>query len=370
MARVKIEGYGQHRTTRRVKGMPTGAEAKPPEQPVPAPQGHPEDVPVEAIVRINVACNQHCFFCNTDHTAENIHEKRDGVLDYISRNRDVLYLSITGGEPTINPNLFRYIRHARAVGIPRVILQTNAMMAAYEAYADKLAAAGLTGAFVSLHAPEARVSDKITRTPGGWDLTVKGLGNLLERGVEIGLNTVINGANYTLLPDHARFVAERFPDLVDITLSYVAPTGYCEVNAKNIPKIADVQPYLFEAIDILVDAGVTVKLPDRCGIPLCTVRGYERYHEALMGLPYSGTGVVTDDHFKHEGCGDCVWNDRCIGYWKKCVELHGHDELVPLTEPVEVEPQAIPYAGMSVAAIRDFLVAENERLRERRPSER
>ena len=180
--------------------------------------------------------------------------------------------------------------------------------------------------------------------------------------MEVEINTVINTHNYALLGDHARFIAKRYPDAVAVTMSFIAPTGFCVVSKKTIPKIRDVQPHLFEAIEVLAAAGICVMLPDRCGIPLCTVRGYEKHHEGLMTTPFAGHGRVSSDHTKFDGCERCVWNDRCIGYWKKCVDLHGGDEFVPVTQPVDVEPQPLPYRIASAEQVERFMEEERRRL--------
>ncbi len=357
-----VSGYGQP------KRGPRGAQEPPGPAPR-APSGTPQDAPVEAIVRLHIACNQHCFFCNTDARAENLHETPARVRAYIEANRHALHLSFSGGEPTLDRRLPGYIAYARELGVQRVIIQTNALLASYPAVADGLVDAGLTGAFVSLHAPRADVSDRITASPGTWEVTLRGLRNLLDRGVEVELNTVINQFNYALLAEHAAFIVERFPEIVAVTLSYVAPTGFCRVSRETIPRIRDVQPHLFAALDVFAAAGVTAILPDRCGIPLCTVRGYEHHHEALMGAPFAGGGLVTDDHTTAPGCQDCVWNDRCIGWWRRSVELWGTDDLVPVLEAVEVDPQRLPYAGLASGEVRRFLLEEAARLRSGAPSE-
>ena len=339
-----------------------GAQLRPEGNVRRAPDGHPDEAPAEAIVRLNVACNQHCFFCNTDARAENLHLTHTAVEGYLRTNRHALYASFSGGEPTINPHLLRYIRFARGLGIPRVIIQTNAMMASYDKYAAQLVEAGLTGAFVSLHAPNATLSDRITASPGTWELTLQGARNLLDRGVEVEVNTVINQLNFSSLPEHAAFIVERFPEVAAVSLSFVAPTGFCHVTHKTIPRIRDVQPFLFRALDVFRHAGMTAIIPDRCGIPLCTVPGYESHHEALMASPFAGTGLVTEDHMKHDGCASCVWNQRCIGYWRRSVDLWGTDDLIPVTEPVDVQPQAMPYAALERGAIERFLADEVDRL--------
>jgi pyruvate-formate lyase-activating enzyme len=356
MAKRPIIGFGQ---PKRKGGEAQQVQVGTPRR---APLGYPDDVPAEAIVRLNIACNQHCFFCNTDARAQNLHETPERVRRYIEENRNALYLSFTGGEPTLNPHILRYIRYAKEQGLRRIIIQTNAMMASYASFADKLVAAGLTGAFVSLHAPSSELSDRITATPGSWEVTLRGLRNLLDRGVEVEMNTVINPMNFAHLGVHARFVAKTFPEIVAISLSFVAPTGFCVASERTIPSIKEVQPHLFEALDVFQQANIPAIIPDRCGIPLCTVRGYEHHHEALMRSPFAGSGILTDDHQKHAGCKRCVWDERCIGYWKDAIAVHGDAALVPVEEEVDVEPIRMPYTNLKTNDISQYWESEKGRL--------
>jgi pyruvate-formate lyase-activating enzyme len=356
-------GYGQ----RRSKAADRFRGAAPVAEPRRAAAGIPDDAPVEAIVRLQVACNQHCFFCNTDSRAENLHESPERVYRYLEENRHCLYLSFSGGEPTINPQILRYVRYAKELGIPRIVIQTNGLMVSYPEFADRIVEAGLTGAFMSFHAPTADVSDRITASPGTWALTVRGIRNLLDRGIEVELNTVINTVNYACLGDHARFIVREFPEITAISLSYIAPTGFCVVSEQTIPRVRDVQPHLFEALDVLSAAGIHANVPERCGIPLCTVRGYERHHEAVQPGPFAGTGIVTDDHAKREDCNRCFWNTRCIGHWKAVVDLYGWDDFQPVLEPVEVVALPIPYRGATPELVEEFMRREAARLKKTAP---
>ncbi|MBI2402360.1 MAG: radical SAM protein, partial [Gemmatimonadetes bacterium] len=75
-------------------------------------------------------------------------------------------LVLSGGEPTVNPHLEAYIHLAKEVGIQDVSLMTNAVRLEEPGVAESLRAAGLDRVFVSLHAPDAALSDRLTRAPG------------------------------------------------------------------------------------------------------------------------------------------------------------------------------------------------------------
>jgi len=81
----------------------------------------------------------------------------------------------TGGEPTLNPHLPDLIRALRERGFRGTGLQTNGRRLADPAFAIKLARAGLSRVSISLHGSSAAVHDAMTRAPGSWARTWRGL---------------------------------------------------------------------------------------------------------------------------------------------------------------------------------------------------
>src|SRR5438067_2400980 len=95
-------------------------------------------------------CNQRCGFCDrVDATAEG--PPLALLLREIARARatGAQSLVITGGEPTLRPDLLEIVRAARRSGIPDVTLATNATRLTLPA-ARALAEAGATAAVVSI----------------------------------------------------------------------------------------------------------------------------------------------------------------------------------------------------------------------------
>src|SRR5204862_81716 len=95
--------------------------------------------------------------------------------------------ALTAGRPS--PAIVSVVEtHAAA---RRYTLETNAIQFAKPGAVEKLRDAGMTECFVSLHSGDAEVSDAITRAPGTFARTVKGVRALLDAGVPVGLNCVL-----------------------------------------------------------------------------------------------------------------------------------------------------------------------------------
>ena len=80
------------------------------------------------------------------------------VIDQIAVVGKVPSVSFTGGECTLRPELPEFIAHARKRGM-RVNIITNGVTCSSRAYVDKLVAAGLTSAQVSVEGPDAEIHE-------------------------------------------------------------------------------------------------------------------------------------------------------------------------------------------------------------------
>src|SRR5690606_2237526 len=95
-----------------------------------------------AIVRINFHCNQACWFCFVStHLPPATDAQIEAAVDDIGRREGVLVLS--GGEPTLRPDLTALVRRGKAAGAREVELQTNATRLADPALVESLAEAGV-----------------------------------------------------------------------------------------------------------------------------------------------------------------------------------------------------------------------------------
>src|SRR4051812_1271579 len=94
----------------------------------------------------NLTCNQNCVYCTKRRAAEDPEFVRPAAvrarIDAAARD-GANELALTGGEPALRRDLPALVAHARARGIERVVLETNATLVD-AALATALAAAGLT----------------------------------------------------------------------------------------------------------------------------------------------------------------------------------------------------------------------------------
>src|SRR5262249_28696518 len=130
-----------------------------------------------SLIRINGHCNMSCAFCFIDRTVPDFETEglKRSIEAMAKQNLDHIVLS--GGEPTLHPDLPALVAHARALGFRTIEMQSNGVKAADMAYARTLADAGLNKVTVSLHSIDPDHSDKITRLPQAFGKTIKAMHN-------------------------------------------------------------------------------------------------------------------------------------------------------------------------------------------------
>ena len=257
-------------------------------------------------IRLLRACNQACTFCTlrdsepaplpTVRVEEELAEgRRDGAT----------ILRFTGGEPTLDRRLSRFVRLARTLGYEHVEVETNATLASYDRVADALAEAGLTRAWVTVISSEPAESDRVSRDPGGLQRTFEGIEQLARRGVGIGLCLPVT-------PDTApglAAVVERVAARVDAVRLFVVtdprrPVPYDTFEAGLAKAAARCRKH---KVDHRFEAAY-------CPPPCAFSDRFVRSHTALFASLSVVAGGTDDRRVRVPGCDGCGLRERCPGF--------------------------------------------------------
>lgn len=314
------------RTRRRLSLISTVEEQVARELVTPNRYRDPEERDIdEDIIRINFHCNQACRFCfvSTHLPEAGDAAVRKAILSAAARG---VKITLSGGEPTLNPRVVDYVRLAKAHSSMPVLLQTNAIRMDDDGLARALAEAGLDEAFISLHGTTAEISDAVTSAPGTFARTVVGVDNLYRTGtVRIVLNFVICKTNASNLPEYVRFVAARWPRTF-VNVSFVAPsTDVVPREEEFIPRYSDVLCFVEEGLREARRLGIEMGgFESMCGIPLCLVPSSLDAYARLADIP---PGFDRGEFVKTETCQSCSLETACYGLRRGYLELHGGGEL-------------------------------------------
>ena len=289
-------------------------------------------------LKTGFACNNRCIFCvqgdkRKIHKNKTTEELKGLLREGRKRAASVV---LTGGEVTIRQDLAELVACAKELGYEIIQLQTNARMFAYGAFADSMIDAGVTEVSPAIHGPTAEVHDALTRSPGSFEQTVRGIRRLVNARIPILMNSVITRKNYRLLPDTARLFVSL--QVRQFQLAFVHALGTAAQNFEEVvPRYEDTEPFVHEALDIGVRAGITVMTE---AIPYCFMGGYEQYvaeriipdttiYDADTTLENYTTYRLTEGKLKGPPCEACTMAAECEGPWREYPEHFGWDEFKP-----------------------------------------
>lgn len=283
------------------------------------------------VLRPTVHCNQDCPFCSANETTENVFRKPDEMYRRIARmaRSGVRHISFSGGEPALSKDLVHYIRTASRLGVKDVEVVTNGALLDTAEKVRPLVEAGLTKAFVSLHAHDEALSRRSTAKIGDFAKTVRCIDEMLAGGVMVSVNHVITAVNYPYLPRFADFVSARWKGAVAISFAFVTPQYRALENLALVPRISEVIPYLRRAMRLLVERESPFIVGSRQGIPPCFLGEFVAWSDFVDMAPQAHADDAPQK-VRGPGCDGCRFSPQCVGLWRPYAARFGFDELAPV----------------------------------------
>jgi len=300
-----------------------------------------EEIPhIEILVRMTTRCNQNCPFCSAPPEREDPTD--DEVLSLVDRvlesGRCALF-SLTGGEPTLRNDLPQILQ--RALASPKITelqVQTNAVMLAQPERLDGYPDDPRLRFFISLHATEDAIYDRMTGSTGQFPRAVEGIRNIVSRGYPVILNCVVNRDNVDHLNDLVSSIPELFPGS-EPTLHF--SVTMCPEHREKAPDVlvpySELAPKLLAAVETARQVGVEhapLQSSTHASIPACLVPQAASQeppsHRPKLGEHETGYEDLDKLWVKAARCRDCRMDPWCLGLPRPYVRRFGLDELKPL----------------------------------------
>ena len=281
------------------------------------------------IINVTASCNQRCIFCSRRETQKAYTVER--IKAVISEFKDSICFE--GGEPTLCPDVFKWIRYARAQGVKDIALVTNGFSLEKPEVAEKFLKAGVTIFNVSLPAHDAAIFDILTQTSGHFAEKTEALRNLIRvaGGSRVRITLVVNSMILGHLPDYARFILREFPEIFYLEINLVKYLGHCAKRPWLVPTLKAAEPWLLRSFKILSEGGMHF-ITD--GFPLCFMKGFEE-HCIDAGLMARGAEkFFMSEKAKCPPCLACSLGKICPGPRKDYSARFGWKELRPVKTSV------------------------------------
>jgi MoaA/NifB/PqqE/SkfB family radical SAM enzyme len=212
-------------------------------------------------------CNHFCGFCSNP-TSPYTHDF-DSMKVLVDDLKDRGYFGVilTGGEPTLHPELPDIARYANEVGL-HVRLITNGHRLVDVEFTRALADAGVRLIHVSVYSVRPDVEEQLRGMPGTLDRALQGIGNAIEAGIEVNVNCVINRLNAGHLDENIRYFIQHHPGVRHFVWNNLDPSmGRAEVNQDQfVPRLADFELSLHRALRLLAKTGRSFRVER---VPLC-----------------------------------------------------------------------------------------------------
>lgn len=297
-----------------------------------------------ADIKLGYSCNNNCRHCV-------VADRRQlGDKSFLQLKEDLLQakengvneVTLTGGEPTIRPDILEIIKFAKFLNFDLIQLQTNGRMFYYKDFTKKMIEAGANEFVVAIHGHTKELQDYITRSPRSFEQTVQGIKNLKEWNAYVYSNTVISKFNYRLLFELTEFLIKLGVDHIQFVFPHPRGNAY-RYYEDVIPSISETAPFVHKAIDFAKENNIFVTVE---AIPFCLMQGYEKH----ILEPYLPSIELRDlnrfsprfeeirrtmGKIKGPQCRWCRYNLTCEGVWREYGERNGFDEL----KPVESQPK-------------------------------
>lgn len=275
--------------------------------------------PTRATLSLLSDCDNRCVFCAPD----GLPSAAPRDLDAIDRELAELAtrhtaITLTGGEPTLHPELAAVIAAARARGFTHVGLQSNGRRLREPGYAAALRDAGLTDLHLSLHGPSAAVHDHHTGVDGSFAEASAGLALARHAGLTIAVTTVLTRSNARSLGALAPWLAAQSVAAWTIAVPRTAGRLHAAFD-RVFPRLAMAMPHALHALSAAQQKGVAVFLR---GAPLCVLGPF-----AARTLPDEAGS------FDPTRCAACPARAQCPGVDARYLQRFGGDELSPTRAP-------------------------------------
>lgn len=163
--------------------------------------------PVNAAIELTYKCNLHCEFCynpfprndqirtkplEVDEKEPLSFEEIVSLLDQL-KQLDVLYLTLTGGEPILHPRFWDIVNEAKKRTFAIRIFSNG--IGITEDIADKIAKLAPHCMEISIHGAKPETCERLNKIPGSFEKFVKAIGFLSERNIRVFLKCIVTKYN-------------------------------------------------------------------------------------------------------------------------------------------------------------------------------
>lgn len=299
-------------------------------------------------LKVGFTCNNNCIHCVVSDKRNEPDLSLQGIESliesYIARYSEI-GLVLTGGEITFRDDfgdIMRLVQTKKAEGLIRYVeLQTNGRMLSHDKVLE--ATTDVVDCYlIALHSSNPAVHDSITSRPGSFRETACALSKLKQRIDlrSIAVQTVISKRNYAGLLDLYRFIHKQY-GIFECNITFPHPLGSA-YSTEITPSYSEIRDNVNRALQFCLNHGMGPHLE---ALPICVFEDelreyasetYKRQDEDVVGYGGEKDGhvdykkTIDASHAKYTSCGECAYDDICVGVWREYKSLYPDDDMLHL----------------------------------------
>jgi len=291
-------------------------------------------------IQVNRYCNNQCHFCSNPSNGSNITYERwiELIDDFVDKNYGGIIF--TGWEPTLSPDLPKWIQYSTSVGMECRII-SNGMMCSNIDYVKRLKDSWLSLVHFSLYSHIQKVHDFLTDTPGSYSKLLQSIQNALKLWIRVQLNCVINKYNQDHLDKTVKCIAKIFPQIQHFVWNNLDPLMMrkTDVALSTLPDFDIASESLLEAMSFLERNDKTFRVER---FPICFMRWFEWASTETRKIVKDEERIVHfldnretirqswEDwaHDKLEECKECDLSPICSGVYER-EKYYNYVKVIP-----------------------------------------
>ncbi len=192
-------------------------------------------------------CNLACTYCTITEAMRARALSTAGVVSALRQGRAAGFdaVQLTGGEPTIRPDLLGLVRMTASLGYRSIKVQSNGLVLGTGENAARLVEAGVTCVHISIHTHEREAYEAMVRRRGTFALMERALEVLAAADIEFGADVILEADTIPRLPAAIDWLAERGVAAAD--LWFVSLTDGNAQRPESMPPMTEALPFVAHA---------------------------------------------------------------------------------------------------------------------------
>ncbi|AGH97688.1 His-Xaa-Ser system radical SAM maturase HxsC [Micavibrio aeruginosavorus] len=254
-------------------------------------------------------CNSKCLMCSQPPRDDDDSWMVNEILGYVNLiDKDMSFLGITGGEPTLLENGLSDIILKCREHLPNTKLHilTNGRtfsnlhnVKRFDHAVNQVIWA------IPLYSDLRHTHDYVVQAKDAYQETINGIYNLAESGHLIEIRFVLHKQTLDRLPMFAEFIYRNMPFVSHVALMGLEPMGYAKVN-RDILWVdpADYAAELTDAAWYLENRGIITSIYN---VPLCVL--------PKKAWPLAQKSISDWKNVYDPECDSCSVKDKCCGFF-------------------------------------------------------